>query len=332
MATVRWRTDVFRLMQQLFFERSCQEAEEFIRRSKIPSRVGDGSIIVTFDKTPLPSSPNDVVCPHFVELKWATGCRFNCSWCYLQGTLFRLPYGKAPHFKDIGKVKKHLKIFLAEVDTPCLLNSGELCDSLVAEGSEFSLTRNYLPLLSGTPHRILIVTKDTRIQGILEHGSPKTTVVSISINAFNVAERWERGAPPVLERIQAAQKLYESGFEIRVRIDPVVPVERWQKAYQEVVRVLLQHVQPSRITLGSLRGLASTIRACRDKSWVKYLSERSNWGLKIPFSVRLDMYRSIIDFLREQGYQGPVALCKETLRMWNALGLNWLEIKCNCIP
>jgi len=50
------------------------------------SRVGDGSIITRFDKTPLPGSRGDVVCPHFLELKWATGCPYSCAWCYLQGT------------------------------------------------------------------------------------------------------------------------------------------------------------------------------------------------------------------------------------------------------
>jgi len=34
-------------------------------------QVADGSIIKRFDKTPYPVKPTDVVCPHFLELKWA---------------------------------------------------------------------------------------------------------------------------------------------------------------------------------------------------------------------------------------------------------------------
>jgi hypothetical protein len=33
-------------------------------------QVGDGSIIKRFDKTPMPMNPQDVICPHFLELKW----------------------------------------------------------------------------------------------------------------------------------------------------------------------------------------------------------------------------------------------------------------------
>lgn len=46
-------------------------------------RVGDRSIIKLFDRTPVPTRETDLVCPHFLELKWANGCPFNCAWCYL---------------------------------------------------------------------------------------------------------------------------------------------------------------------------------------------------------------------------------------------------------
>jgi three-Cys-motif partner protein len=49
-------------------------------------KINDGSIITRFDKTPTPKESHDVVCPHFIELKWAYGCPFDCSWCYLKGT------------------------------------------------------------------------------------------------------------------------------------------------------------------------------------------------------------------------------------------------------
>ena len=39
------------------------------------------NIIRYFEKT-----PKDICCPHFYELNWAYGCKFNCAYCYLQGT------------------------------------------------------------------------------------------------------------------------------------------------------------------------------------------------------------------------------------------------------
>jgi len=66
------------------------------QRKSLVAQVGDGSIIHRFDKTPVPREPEDIVCPHFLELKWALGCPFNCAWCYLQGTLRLYPRRKAP--------------------------------------------------------------------------------------------------------------------------------------------------------------------------------------------------------------------------------------------
>ena len=70
---------------------------------RLVERVNDGSIITRFDRTPEPKNVSDVVCPHFLELKWAYGCPFDCSWCYLKGTFRFRPNGKEPVIKDFKK-------------------------------------------------------------------------------------------------------------------------------------------------------------------------------------------------------------------------------------
>jgi len=53
------------------------------KEKSLVGRVNDGSIITRFDKTPMPTGRRSVVCPHFLELKWAYGCPYDCAWCYL---------------------------------------------------------------------------------------------------------------------------------------------------------------------------------------------------------------------------------------------------------
>ena len=96
---------------------------------KLVEKVNDGSIITRFDKTPQPKTSSDVVCPHFLELKWAYGCPFDCSWCYLKGTFRFRPNGKETVVKDYEKIELHTKAFLEEVKTPEILNTGEIADS-----------------------------------------------------------------------------------------------------------------------------------------------------------------------------------------------------------
>ncbi|MDP2816083.1 MAG: hypothetical protein Q8O19_05330, partial [Rectinemataceae bacterium] len=54
-------------------------------------KIGDGSIVALFDKTPPVKGPNDVHCPHFWELKYANGCHYDCQWCLDGATLILRP-------------------------------------------------------------------------------------------------------------------------------------------------------------------------------------------------------------------------------------------------
>ncbi|MBC7110452.1 MAG: hypothetical protein H5T46_05570 [Archaeoglobi archaeon] len=302
-------------------------------RKELVKQVGDGSIIKRFDKTPLPEKNTDVVCPHFLELKWANGCNFDCAWCYLNGTFRFRPFKKKPYLKDEKKILQHLDLLFrnsnGEVE---LLNSGELSDSLVFEGNGFSLSGNIIPLFKKyRKHKLLIVTKSANVEGILESGAQDVVVVSFSLNAYPVAEKWERKAPHPRERIRAAKKLFDAGYTVRFRIDPMVPVEGWKEHYLHLVDEIFSNLTPERITLGSLRGLQSTINNCRDASWTKYLTETSNWGKKIDHATRLKMYRTVIGYLKESYGFENVALCKETVAIWNDLGMDYRRMRCNCV-
>jgi spore photoproduct lyase len=295
-------------------------------------KVGDGSIITRFDKTPLPEKSTDVVCPHFLELKWGYGCPYSCSWCYLQGT-YRWPQFKKhgsnidPIVKDENKIREHL-LAISENGHKELLNAGELADSLM-----FNWLPKFLVDIKLNGNKVLFLTKSNQVDYLIEYckALKNKIIMSFTFNASPVAEKWERGAPKVLERIKAAKRVSEAGYKVRIRIDPMVPIQNWESHYKELVDKVFEHFIPERLTLGSLRGLQSTINRAKDKSWVHYMNERSNWGKKIDLKTRYDMYSTIINYLqRKQGYSN-IALCKETLEIWDKLDLNYKKIKCNCV-
>jgi spore photoproduct lyase len=294
-------------------------------------RVGDGSIIKLFDRTPVPKKDTDVVCPHFLELKWANGCPFTCAWCYLQGTFRFLDRGKRPFIKDWKKISLHLSALFQHNSRPELLNAGELSDSLIGENDDPPASEKLIQMFeTQNNYKLLLVTKSNKVENLLKI-EPENVIVSFSINSFPVAERWEKGAPHPIKRIQAAKRLHEHGYPVRVRIDPMVPVNGWKECYKSLVHEIFKNFYPERITLGTLRGLNTTIRCAKDTSWVKYLDEKSNWGLKPRFKVRYEMYRFIIDLLEEEYRYKSFGLCKETVGMWRALELDYKDIKCNCL-
>jgi spore photoproduct lyase len=296
------------------------------------SQVNNGSIITRFDKTPLPQSSTDVICPHFVELKWAYGCPFDCSWCYLKGTFRFRPEGIKPVIKDLEKVKLHVQTFLNEVKEPEILNTGELADSLMMENGLNAFSQFIIPLFEAQDrHKVLFVTKSTNIKNLLEIDPHNQVIVSFTLNALPVAELWEKKTPKVLDRIKAAAELEKAGYEVRIRIDPMVPMDNWEGLYRELIDTIFSKFRPERITLGSLRGLQSTINGTKDTTWVHYLKETSNWGKKIDFKTRFQMYWSITTYLKKKHKYDQIALCKETKAMWQKLGMDYKNIKCNCV-
>jgi len=302
-------------------------------RQNLVKRVGDGSIITRFERTPIPSKSTDVVCPHFLELKWANGCPFDCAWCYLKGTLRFRPQKAKPYIKSFEKIEQHVRSFLENSNGHAeLLNTGELSDSLMYERNGNPFSKFILSLFEGQErNKVLFLTKSKNIKHLLENDYTKNAVISFSINAHCVANKFEKRAPEVEKRIQAASELAKVGYEVRIRIDPMVPVRNWEQKYRDVVDDIFSEFIPSRITIGSLRGLQSTINNASDKSWVTYLSESSNWGKRIEANIRFLMYREVIYYLKETHNYTNVALCKETLEIWDKLGMDYRNIKCNCV-
>jgi len=295
-------------------------------------RVNDGSIITRFDKTPLPIKSTSVVCPHFVELKWAYGCPFDCAWCYLKGTFRFHPTKTKPMFKDYKKIELHTRTFLEEIEKPEILNTGEIADSLMGEALSCPFSKFIIPMFENqNKHKVLFVTKSDNIKHLLEMNPHNQVIMSFSLNADEVAKRWENNAPSVDRRIEAGRRLSQAGYEVRVRIDPMVPVPDWERHYIKLVEQIFTSFIPSRITLGSLRGLQTTINGSTDKSWLEYLKENSNWGKKVDFKTRYEMYVTIITFLKNNYNYSNVALCKETVAMWGSLGMDYKKIKCNCV-
>ncbi len=303
------------------------------RTQKRLQRISSGSIIKRFEHTPYPKKPSDVICPHFMELKWGYGCPFDCAWCFLKGTLRMLPEKTAPKTKPREKVLRHVRSALMQTSKPEMFNTGELCDSLMDErngGKPFSqwIVEEFN---EQQKHKVLFLTKFSYVKKLLEIEKHDNAIASFSLNAYPVSRKWEK-APTPRARIKAATKLADNGWDVRVRIDPIVPIPNWESAYAELIEDLFASFTPSRVTLGTPRGLQSTLNNVTDKTWVEYLdSNRSGWGRKVPDKDREAIYRFILDKLENHISLDLVGLCKETLEMFSTLDRDFCKQVCNCM-
>jgi spore photoproduct lyase len=282
-------------------------------------------IVVPFDKT-----PPDIACGMFWELRWAYGCPFNCSYCYLRGTM----RGRMkPQYVRTELVLQALDEAFAKIKTPAIFNSGELSDSLMNPQLMKPIVDRFE---QQKKHKIYLLSKcGFQNVGFLAEEPRKQVICGWSINAPEIANRWEKGATLPEDRIEAAALVSKAGYDTRIRIDPIFPIKEWQVYYGDLLRQIFSKLVPERIILGTPRGLWKTIKYAKganaNMEWIQFFAEDSSWGKKLAFERREEIYAFFYDRLKSEGYpRSKISLCKETLEMWKALGLNSNYGLCNC--
>ena len=290
------------------------------------TKIGDGTIIAKFEQTKA-----GIVCPEFMEVKPFNGCNYSCSWCYLNGT-YRFNkdergvlIGKSPTFKDVNKVEEHIQKAMEAIEEPTLFNCGEVSDALLFP---WMLEQHVIPIFKKSfkekGHKLLLLTKDTNIGFLYNTKSQDCVIMAFSVNAEFVSSTWEERAPHPWKRLEAARKVSEWGYTVRLRIDPMVPVEDWQTGYRELVDNIMKYVPNAEvITIGSLRMMTTNLRICEelgnDTTYKSYLGEKTSRDYRVPAATRIEMFDFVINELRTKGFKGHIALCKETEEVWKAL-------------
>ena len=299
--------------------------EAAILREETSGEWKGNRIVVPFDKT-----PPDIGCGKFWELRWAYGCPYDCSYCYLRGTM----RGRMkPQFVRTELVLQALDEAFVNIKTPAIFNSGELSDSLMNPQLMKPIVDKFE---QQQKHKVYLLSKcGFQNVGFLIEQPRKQVICGWSINATEIAKRWERSAASPEHRIEAAALVKEAGYDTRIRIDPIFPIKEWQTHYGDLITRIFERLTPDRIILGTPRGLWKTIKYAKeanaDVDWVQFFAEDSSWGKKLGFKQRMEIYKFFYDRMKSEGYsQSKLSLCKETLEMWKALQLNTVANMCNC--
>ena len=294
--------------------------------------------------------PDDrMVCPHFDRLKLASnGCFYQCDWCYLKLT-YRAAFPFITIRVQYDKIKNQINKRLSKVNEPVIFNCGELADSLAME----HLTRagrEFIPWFGKTDNGYLfMLTKSDNVDAILDLPHNGHTIIAWSINNEMVSRKFEIGAPGFGRRIEAAYKVQQAGYPIRLRLDPVVLFKGWQEAYSQTIWSTLHKLSPERITIGTLRfekgfydrrktifttgpELPSLLENMKPmfspKVFPGYKRPKSG---KYSFSEdqRAEIFHFIISEIRKYS-DCRIALCKESPALWDRMGLKLSRCSCVC--
>jgi DNA repair photolyase len=244
------------------------------------------------------------------------------------------------HFVNYDKMFKEIVSFdrLNVPDVLRVLNLGELCDPLAVEDIT-GFAEEVIPFVAEETNKakLLFLTKSDRIDSLLDLTHRNKTIISFSVNTDKVYQQLEHRTASPEARLMAAKKLQQTGYEIRIRIDPVIYYSTWKKDYIDLVEKIFTYVKPERITIGEYRpskGLASHISSrFPDSPLLRINSGLISDGTKLryPDEHRLAMFKTILETINRLDRKTEVALCKEDVKIWKSLGMQINGLQCNCL-
>jgi hypothetical protein len=317
-------------------------------------RASRGSDLVVHDWY---GDKNTFCPPMWWDLAIGSGpCGLGCRACFLMLT-HRIMRDPLRHllYDNLDDFVRAAERWLIDPNRRCQHTLGvgiDRSDSLLYEGVAEHV-RSLAPLF-GNPdinkngNRLILLTKSSNTHYLAEI-RPKNRpfiVASFSLNPDLIADLWEgkwpdtgeRITPPISERLKAARYAQELGFEIRVRVDPILTPDNWVDQYQSFIAdIKAKGIHFRFWTLGTYREKNSQLDTWRElwglpaMEWQPQDKELARDGTHLHLSEkrRIEIYTTVKDIIRCHFPQARVSLCKETHSVRKAVALR--NAACNCL-
>lgn len=171
-------------------------------------------------------------------------CLYDCRYCFLQGMYRSAHYVVYVNYEDFIDDIRHLA---TQHSNPTWFFSGYDCDSLGMEPvtgfMSFALDQ-FADI--GNAH-LEIRTKSTQIRALLNREVLNNCVVAYSFTPSSTANALEHKVPSVEKRIASAAKLQALGWNIGLRLDPLILTETFESDYRDLIRQLFHTLNPEKI-------------------------------------------------------------------------------------
>ncbi|MFC1562797.1 radical SAM protein [candidate division KSB1 bacterium] len=268
-----------------------------------------------------PCSPGVICCGYYV-LQNAENCHLNCTYCFLH------EYFKGNTiivYSNIDKMFDELRRILGNNPEKFFrIGTGEFSDSLAIDNIT-EISKLIVPFFAEYKNALLeLKTKSTYIENLLGLDHKKRTVVSWSVNPNRVICKEESLSPNLDKRLKAARVCAERGYRIGFHFDPVIYYQGWEKDYKKVIEKIFSYINPRDIiwiSLGTFRyipGLKDVVRRKFPLSKIIYGEHIlcSDGKMRYIKPLRVEIYKKMLNWIRECSEDVFVYLCMETKEVW----------------
>ena len=180
-------------------------------------------------------------------------CLYDCRYCFLQGMFRSANYVLFVNYEEFAS---QIQEIIGNQKSPSVYYSGYDCDSLAMEPvSRF--VEFFIPIFERKPEAILeIRTKSVQIRCLTERPAIPNCIVAMSFTSHKSARQFEHKVASIRKRIQALQKLQQSGWIIALRFEPIIYEKSFLEDYSDLFDEIFNSLDVSRIhsvSLGEFR-------------------------------------------------------------------------------
>lgn len=256
-------------------------------------------------------------CPPKLTFNPYSGCDHKCVYCYASSYI--------PNFSDcrpkkelLSTLKREAKKLRGEVIS--ISNSSDPYPRIEATAG---LTRRCLEILVESNCKIQIITKSNIVvrDDDLLGRTQATVAFTITTDDENTAKLLETAAPPVNERLKAAEELIHKGIPVSARVDPIVPLinDQPEKLIKTLAAIGVKHITSStyKVKPDNWRRFCQALPAVAEKLKPLYFQEGEKIGgsILLPRELRYKLMKNIRDLATANGMKFGV--CRENLAQLN---------------
>lgn len=270
-----------------------------------------------------PGARPGLTCCNYFVLNWGQQCNLNCSYCYLQSfinspvtTLYTNLDQALDELKKIGQDLKGQKL---------RIGTGELVDSLSLEPLTHYAARCVDFFKDYPQWNLELKSKAAYVDNLLnlQHGGNVTVSWSINPQAVIESEEWETAS--LSERLNAAKKCRQAGYQIGFHIDPMIWHPEWKENYAQLVDSVIQSFSPQDgpyLSVGGLRFQPEQRHIMRQrfgmKSWAVQaeMFPSSDGKLRYDQRLRSEMFKFVIERFKNHNSKWNIFLCMEAPETW----------------
>ena len=183
-------------------------------------------------------------------------CVYNCDYCYLQGMFPSANIVAFVNVEDYFVATRQGILNRSNPSQPFYLCISYDTDLLAFE-SIAPYCRAWIEFAYEQPDLLVeIRTKSAAYRAIRELSPTDRVILAWTLSPQPVAARYEHGAPPLRQRLDAVQAAIDDGWPVRLCFDPVLAVPSWESVYGELIEETFQRIDPAAVqdvTVGVFR-------------------------------------------------------------------------------